>query len=66
MTQHQITNCNSNARTLLKDCVRKLISIHYQLRKSGKPEAIQSNMKHVNLLLTKAAFHTKVILYYCY
>lgn len=54
----QLTKRDSNARTILKDSVRKLVPSHYKLKRSGKPEV---NAKRIKSLLTNAAFHSKVI-----
>ena len=56
----QITNRGSNARSLLKDSVRKLVPAQYRLKSGGKADMALSNAKRVKSLLHESAFHYKV------
>jgi len=58
----QISSRDSNARSILKDIVRKHVPAHYGLSKSGgKAEVVQSNVGRVKSLLDHSVFHYKVI-----
>ena len=58
----QISSRDSNARSILKDIVRKHVPAHYELsNSSGKAEVVQSNIKRVKSLLDHSVFHYKVI-----
>ena len=54
----QVTNRNSNARMLLKDCIQKLIAPNYELKTSAKPKTVQSNIGCVKAL-AGTAFHVR-------
>ena len=58
----QISSRDSNARSILKDIVRKHVPAHYGLSNSGgKAEVVQLNIKRVKSLLDHSVFHYKVI-----
>ena len=55
----QISSRDSNARSILKDIVRKHVPAHYGLsNSSGKAEVVQSNIKRVKSLLDHSVFHS--------
>ena len=56
----QVSSQDSNARSLLKDSIRKLILVHHRLKSSGKAKVTQLNTERVKLLLDHSAFHYKV------
>jgi len=57
---YQISSWDSNTQTLLWGSVRKLVPTHYGLKSGGKTKMVQSNTKHIEVLLAHSSFHFKV------